>query len=178
MHWTLKPSILQESNMEGKPKLLKRFLNTLQGDRCASKIAEIFDFTMFITPITVSMKLDLHELCLRKLHWDDLIPNDIQPIWKSHFEMMAEMKNSRYQRAVVPSDAVDLNVTTLDFGVMQVGGNGKFSCQLIFLKSKLLQPRAELYVALINAYTRSINEHSNLQTVKLFSIGFVTTSNH
>ena len=39
---------------------------------CVSKVAEIFDLTGKITPITSSLKLDLHELVKRKLDWDDI----------------------------------------------------------------------------------------------------------
>ena len=39
------------------------------------------------------MKLDLRELVLQKLDWDDKIPDNLYPLWESHFHMMNE---SRY----------------------------------------------------------------------------------
>ena len=55
------------------------------------------------------MKIELHELTNRKLDWDDILPNNVQKLWKSHFEMMNEIKNLKFKRAVVLEDAVDLN---------------------------------------------------------------------
>ena len=55
------------------------------------------------------MKIELHELPNRKLDWDDILPNNVQELWKSHFEMMNEIKNLKFKRAVVLEDAVDLN---------------------------------------------------------------------
>ena len=55
---------------------------------CTSKVAEIFDITGKITPIVAAMKMDLQELVTRKLDWDDAIPDNLRPLWKSHFELM------------------------------------------------------------------------------------------
>ena len=55
------------------------------------------------------MKIELHKLTNRKLDWDDILPNNVQELWKSHFEMMNEIKNLKFKRAVVLEDAVDLN---------------------------------------------------------------------
>ena len=50
--------------------------------QCVSKVAEIYDLTGKITPITAMMKYDLHELVQRKLDWDDCIPDKLRPIWQ------------------------------------------------------------------------------------------------
>ena len=55
---------------------------------CVSKVAEIFDLTGKVTPITATMKMDLHSLVQRKLDWDDTLSDDLRSIWTSHFEMM------------------------------------------------------------------------------------------
>ena len=111
---------------------------------CVAKVAEIFDIFGKLTPITAAMKLDLHELVLRKFDWDNVIPDTLQPIWNSHFEMMTEIHNIKFNRAVMPEDAVDPNVETLEFGdaSKQIAcvavyarfkrQNGTFSCQLVF----------------------------------------------
>ena len=51
-----------------------------------------------------------------KTGWDDAIPDNLRPIWLSNFQMIQEMKNLRYKRAVVPDDAERSNIDTLDFG--------------------------------------------------------------
>ena len=117
---------------------------------CVSKVFEIFDITGKITPLAAAMKLDLHELVLEKLDWDDKIPDNLRPIWESHFQMMNEIKTLKHQRAVIPEDAIDTQVNTLDFGdarreiaciAIYVGykrKDGSYSCQLVFARSRLI----------------------------------------
>ena len=81
---------------------------------CVSKVAEIFNLTGIITPITASLKLDLHTLVQRNLQWDDVIPNDLKPVWKSNFEMISELKNFKFKRAIVPEDAMSVEIETID----------------------------------------------------------------
>ena len=156
-----------------KPKVVSEIPKDLKKLQCASKLGEIFDLTGICAPLIAGMKTDLHELNTRKLDWGDVLPNEFHQQWHSHFHMMTEIKNLRYQRAVVPQDAVDLNATTLEFGdasqalvcvaiyIRFKRTNGEFSCQLIFAKSRLVpdgmtQPRAELYAALVNAHSGEI----------------------
>ena len=86
----------------------------LTRSNCVSKICVIFDITGKITPLTAAMKLDLHGLVSQKLDWDGKIPDNLRPIWESHFQMMNEIKTLKYQWAVIPEDATQ--VETLDFG--------------------------------------------------------------
>ena len=83
---------------------------------CVSKVSEIYDLTGLITPITAGMKIDLHTLVQRKLEWDDIIPDDLRQIWESNFEMIQELKELRFQRAIIPEDAKNLNIDTIDNG--------------------------------------------------------------
>ena len=78
-------------------------------------MAEIFDPTGRITPLTASMKLDICELTIRQLVWDDPIPEDLREIWNSNFEMIQGMKELTNRRAVVPDDAISLDIERLDF---------------------------------------------------------------
>ena len=62
---------------------------------CVSKVAQIFDIAVKLVRINAAMKLDLHELLLRKLDWDDKI-SDLESgikliqIWNSNFKVMSE----------------------------------------------------------------------------------------
>ena len=69
---------------------------------CVSKVSEIFDLTGRITPITATMKLYLDTLVKRDIDWDDVLPDELTPIWLSHFEMMQEIDKTKFQGAVVP----------------------------------------------------------------------------
>ena len=134
-----------------------------------SKVAEIFELTGKITPITGAMKMDLQTLVKRGLSWDDVIPDDLRSVWVSHFEMMQEIGNLRFQRAVVPEDAVNLDINTIDAADASnkmvciamyarfLRRDGTYSCQLVFSRSKVVpdgigQPRAELLAATLNTH--------------------------
>ena len=75
--------------------------------------------------------------------------------------MVNEIKTLKYQMAVIPEDAIDIKLETLDFGdanreIAYITIYARFrrkddsySCQLVFARSRLFltemtQPRAEL----------------------------------
>ena len=116
------------------------------------------------------MKMNLHTLVKRGLSWDDVIPDDLRSVWVSHFEMMQEIGNLRFQRAVVLEDVVNLDINTIDAADASnkmacvsiyarfLRRNGTYSCQLVFSRSKVVpdglsQPRAELLAATLNTHT-------------------------
>ena len=103
-------------------------LENLTRRNCVSKVAEVFDILGKFTPITAATKLDLHDLVNRKLDWDDVIPDILRPAWLSHFEMIQEMKNVKYQCAILPSGAVNLEIDTIDTLVMPEDGMFCYLC--------------------------------------------------
>ena len=137
---------------------------------CVSMVAQIFDSTGKITPLTAGFKLDVSNLHRSGLKWDDQIPENLRSLWSSNIEMIKEIKHLKYKRAVVPIDAKNLNVVTIDTGdsspnlicaaiyIRFEKKDGTFSCQLIFARSKVLPegttiPRGELMAAVMNAAT-------------------------
>ena len=153
-----------------KPTLQSTIPKDLTRRQCVAKVAELYDITGLITPIVATMKMDLHDLVNRKMDWDDVLPDNIRSLWIDHFEMMNEIKKVRFKRAIIPDDAANLDIQTLEFGdaskhlvciaiyVRFQRKNGSHSCQLIFGRSKLIsqeytQPRAELFAAMINAHS-------------------------
>lgn len=144
---------------------------------CSSKVSEVFDLTGKVAPITASLKMDLQELVSRKLDWDDVIPDALRPIWESNFNLIKSIGTLRFKRAIVPEDAIDLNINTLDFGDASKSmvcscvyarfkrRNGSYSCQLVFARTRVVPkdmslPRAELYAALTNAHTGEVVRRS------------------
>ncbi|XP_066933763.1 uncharacterized protein [Clytia hemisphaerica] len=144
---------------------------------CASKVAEIFDLTGKMSPIVASMKLDLHELTARQLDWNDIIPDELRQMWLDNFKMMKDLGEVRFKRAIVPEDALNTDIHTLDFGDSSKSlictciyarfqrKNGSFSCQLVFARTRtvpkgLSLPRAELLAALINTHTGEVVRRS------------------
>ena len=156
-----------------KPKSLTSIPTKLTRRHCVSKVAELYDITGIITPVIATLKVDLHELVKRKIEWDDILPDNLRCIWVSHFQMMSEIKNLHYKRAVIPHDADSLDIETLDFGdasqalvcaaiyVSFKRKNNSYSCQLIFARSRIVpdgytQPRGELFAAFVNTHTGQI----------------------
>ena len=133
----------------------------------------MFDLIGKFTPLIVEFKLDLHELCVRKLDWDDFIPPDLVSKWKSNFEIISKMSEIKFKRCVVPEDAISLDIETLEMADASLDmacsaiyvrfkrKNGLYSCQLVFARSKIVPegmyiPRAELMAADLNATTGHI----------------------
>ncbi|XP_066928094.1 uncharacterized protein [Clytia hemisphaerica] len=144
--------------------------------QCISKVAEIYDLTGKIAPRVAATKLDLQQLNLRQLQWDDVLPNELRQVWLNHFETMQEIGSIRFKRSIVPKDAVDMQIETLDFGDASQSlvcvsiyaqfrlKDGPYSCQLVFSRTRTVQktslPRAELYAELLNVYTSEIVKRS------------------
>ena len=143
--------------------------------QCCSKVGEVFDLTGRVAPITASFKVDLHNIS--HLKWDDAIPDEYRSLWESNFKLMADLKNIWFHRATVPEDAESLDIETIDTAdaskniacsaiyVRFKRKNGKYSCQLVFARTKLLpegttQPRAELIAAVLNAHTGEVVRRS------------------
>ena len=140
---------------------------------CASKVGEVFDLLGRVTPITACFKLDLHELVIRNLDWDDVIPDELRQVWIDNFESMQEINQIKYRRTIVPSDATSLELDTLDFADASQSlvcvaiyarfkcRSGSYSSQLVLSRSRIVpqgmsQPRAELYAALLNVHTGKV----------------------
>ena len=140
---------------------------------CAGRAAEVFDLVGRFTPITAGIKLDLNELCLRGLDWDDVIPDDLVNQWKNNFDMISKLNNIKFRRVIVPEDAVNLDMETIEMSDASPNlacsavyarfrrKNGGYSNQLLFARSKIIPkgmsiPRAELFAAVLNATTGHI----------------------
>ena len=137
---------------------------------CAGRAAEVFDLLGRFTPIIAGIKLDLSELSLKGLGWDDTIPVDLVPQWRENFKIISQIAEIRFRRAIVPPDAVNLDIETIEISDSSLKlscsavyarfkrKNGLFSSQLVFARSKIVPkgmsiPRAELYAAVLNAST-------------------------
>lgn len=144
---------------------------------CASKVGEIYDLLGKTTPLTASFKIDLHDLALRKLDWDDPIPFELRETWLNNFQLMQDLKSVQFKRCIIPEDALSLEIETIETAdaseVIACSAiyarikrrNGLYHCQLIFSRSKILpngisQPRGELIAAVMNVHTSEIVKKS------------------
>ena len=62
------------------------------------------------TTKTATMKLDLQ----RGRALDDVLPDELRPIWVSHFKIMQEIREIKFQRVVVQEQAINLEIQTTD----------------------------------------------------------------
>ena len=135
---------------------------------CSSKVGEVCDLIGLLVPITARLKLDLHDLVILKLNWDDEIPEELRKLWKDNFDLINQLDQLQFSRATVPPDAVNLDMKTIEAGdaskdlmcmavyVRFKRKGGGYSCELVVGKSKIVPkgmsiPRAELLAAQNNA---------------------------
>ena len=57
----------------------------------------MFDLFGRFTPITAGIKLDLSELSLTSLDWDDEVPNDLISQWKDNFETIKKLGEIKFR---------------------------------------------------------------------------------
>ena len=69
---------------------------------CAGKVAEIFDLIGKITPVTAGLKLDLRELTVRNLDWEDHVPEDLKNQWISNFGMIQSLGEIKCKGLLYP----------------------------------------------------------------------------
>ena len=71
----------------------------------AGLVARVFDPLGLATPITANLKLDVHDLCNRKLDWDDPVPRELLEVWAANMLTIQDLKEVVFKRAAVPVDA-------------------------------------------------------------------------
>ena len=134
--------------------------------------AKVFDPIGLATPFTARLKLDLHKICRLGLGWDEPIPEDYLETWVQNLHATQELKQIRFQRTIIPPDAINTDVHLLvavdasqDIAISAVYARvqritGDFSCQLLFGRSKLVSgstiPRAELKAAVMGTVSAHI----------------------
>ena len=143
---------------------------------CAGKKAKIFDISGLILPITAAFKIDLHELHLSSYTWDDALSDADREIWIKHFDVMGKLDTLSWSRAVIPVDAVSMDMELIGAGdasnlacsacyVRFQRKDGSRSCQLLLAKSKIVTqdttlPRGELAAGNLNTHATEIARRS------------------
>ena len=149
---------------------------------CAGKVAEIFDLLGLLAPITGGFKLDIRELVRACCGWDEKIPDQYRSVWLSNFELMKVLGDLVFNRAVVPADAINLDVELISAGdasqqmacaccyIRFKRQDNSYSCQLLLAKTKLVPedttlPRAELFAATLNIHVSQTIKRSLNNTI-------------
>ena len=144
---------------------------------CSGKAGEPFDVSGLLAPILAGIKLDIRDLIDAGCGWDDRIPDCFYSVWLKNFDLLVKIGDLQYQRAVVPLDAVSMDIELISAGDaserMTCAGcyirfrlkNNTYSCQLILGKTKIVPeeitlPRAELVAVNLNVHILEIVRRS------------------
>ena len=83
--------------MQQKEVITKTDYHSSKNYKKALCFKMIFDLTGKITSITATMWLDLYTTVKKCLEWEDVLPDELRPIWVYHFEMMQEIRMIKFQ---------------------------------------------------------------------------------
>ena len=118
------------------------------------KVSEVYDLIGLVEPLKMGFKIKVRELITKDIGWKDMIPEEQRPEWIKIFSQIQDCRLLRSKRAVIPIDAVSPSkfrlIETHDGS--QHGSatgvyagfelkDGTFSCQLIFGRSALSDPK-------------------------------------
>ena len=99
---------------EGNEDEIDKFVpNPLSRRQAASKFASMWDILGKLAPITSGLKLDLRETFQRTETWDEGMPPDLRQRWVHNFLLFEKLRGLKFERAVMPSDAVDSKLRLL-----------------------------------------------------------------
>ena len=73
----------------------------------------MWDILGKLAPITSGLKLDLRETFQRTETWDEGMPPDLRQRWVHNFLLFEKLRGLKFERAVMPSDAVDSKLRLL-----------------------------------------------------------------
>ena len=116
-----------------------------------SKYSAFFDPAGHFLPFTNGLKMDARRATMETEDWDSPVSLDTRKVWVVNLWRMYNKQGIHFQRAVVPIDAVDLNLQLLaagDAADLKVAGvwgrflrrDGQYSCQLLIGRSLLCRP--------------------------------------
>ena len=130
-----------------------------------SKYSSIYDPAGKLIPITTSLKLDVRLATEETSDWDDVVSTNLRAKWVNNFLRIEQMRGIRFNRAIMPPDAVSPKMNTItgaDAATANITGcwgrfrlkSGRFSCQLILGRSLLAShndtiPKRELEVLMM-----------------------------
>ena len=69
-----------------------------------SVIATIYDPLGFLSPTVIILKIMLQDLWRNKLSWDEPIPEEVAPTWKTFHSKMEQLSEIKIRRRLLPAD--------------------------------------------------------------------------
>ena len=149
---------------------LKKFVpKDLTRRQVVSKYAEVFDFVGKWVPVTASMKLHIRQAVIETEDWDGVLSAELRNQWITNFWRIQKLKGLQYNRAIIPTDAVNTNMELVavgdaanDLKICGVWGrflrqNGEYSSQLIIGRSLLGKENSSIPKEELEAMTATSN---------------------
>ena len=93
--------------------------------KICSKFLSVFDILGKYTPVLAKMKVDLRNVVKATEGWDDFVSIEIRSVWKDNFWMIEKLKGLKFNRAVMPSSAIDTKlriITCVDAATLLITG--------------------------------------------------------
>ena len=135
-----------------------------------SKNSSIYDPCGKLAPVLGILKVDLRLVSKLTEEWDDTIPASARSKWLKNFMLLERLRGMKFQRAMMPSDAVSSRMNLIVAGdvaeanVEMFGAwarfkrkNGTYSCQQILGRSLLADEDSTMPKKELNVLTRSSN---------------------
>ena len=85
-----------------------------------------------VAPILGGMKLDISDLHNRGIGWDDPIPNSMKNVWDANIDLIQEIGNIEFHRAVIPPDALNLDTN------IRADASEKLICAAVYARFERL----------------------------------------
>ncbi|XP_062704228.1 uncharacterized protein LOC134286610 [Aedes albopictus] len=130
-----------------------------------SRISRLFDPLGFVSPVVLVAKLLMQALWVRKLEWDEPIPEDLLAQWLKLSNSLTSLNQAKIPRCVIPEECETFEIhgfadaSSSAYGaclyLRAVKGNGDTCCNLFTSKSRVAPltemtiPRKELCAALL-----------------------------
>ena len=159
-----KRDTLQISNME-----VNQNVKTKRG--VLSQTARVWDNTLsFCAPVTVRAKILLRELWSRKLHWDDVIPVQLQELWTALARDLVGLNDLKFPRQAINQDSslnlcIFCDASPNAYGFVVYGVQNWMS-QFIFAKTKVAPMKSKTLptLELLSAYLAIITLRTLLKS--------------
>ena len=115
-----------------------------------SAINGVYDLLGLAAPVTIMGKIRYSEVCLRKLRWDQVVPDDIQRSWNNWLKGMEKCPSISVPHSVVSKDVRRIGLHGFAENTHQRGEI--LSCVQHFVKIKPLirESRVSYLVSLEN----------------------------
>ena len=99
---------------EGSEENMESFVpNPLTRRQAASKLGSIWDILGKLAPLMNGIKLDLRETFKQTEDWDQGMPSDLRQKWVQNFILFEKLRGLKFQRAVMPKNAVNTKLRVL-----------------------------------------------------------------